>query len=66
MGMREDSISPELISLAMRPHERTRECTTPVASTFNPKVAGSIPARPIVVIRARFPGAVATLLPQQV
>jgi len=29
---------------ALRGHARARE---PVASTFNPKVAGSIPARPI-------------------
>src|SRR5438874_11747580 len=31
----------------MRPCELTREHTNPAASTFNPKVAGSIPARPI-------------------
>ena len=40
-------ISPEPISLndaALRAHASARE---PVASTFNPKVAGSIPARPI-------------------
>jgi hypothetical protein len=31
----------------MRFHERSRDFARPSASTFNPKVAGSIPARPI-------------------
>jgi hypothetical protein len=34
----------------MLPGELTREHANPVASTFNPKVAGSIPARPITDI----------------
>ena len=31
----------------MRLHEPPRDCAKASASTFNPKVAGSIPARPI-------------------
>jgi hypothetical protein len=40
-------ISPEPIWLNGALCEFTREHAKPAASTFNPKVAGSIPARPI-------------------
>ena len=42
---------PIRFGLTMPPRELTREHANPAVSTFNPKVAGSIPARPIQRMR---------------
>jgi hypothetical protein len=44
---RKQPMSPDPIGLTMPPRELDREHANLAGSTFNPKVAGSIPARPI-------------------
>jgi hypothetical protein len=43
---RKQPMSPDPIGLTMPPRELDREHANLAGSTFNPKVAGSIPARP--------------------